>query len=104
MDTAKLVKLSQALEAARAGLAEALKARSIVDSAGHHQSSISIRCGDIKLDVTEMDRCYMQSIIRGREMIALGIKKVLNAKVDEAQGKVKRIESEIKALTAGETP
>ena len=104
MDTQKIVRLSQALEAARAGLAEAIKARSIVDSAGHHQTSISIRCGDITLSVTEMDRCYMQSVIRGREMIALGIKKVLNAKIDEAQDKVKRIEAEIKALTTGETP
>lgn len=102
MDTKLISAHLQKLHAARENLANCIKARSTVDNAGSHQSEISIRCGDVVVSVTEMDRGYMQSIIRGREMIALGIKKVLNAKVDEAQDKVKRIEEEIRALTAGE--
>ncbi|WP_396180207.1 hypothetical protein [Flavobacterium sp.] len=104
MDTNQLVKLSQSLDAARSTLSDCIKARSIVNNAGTHQSEISIRCGNVTVSVTEMDRGYTQSIIRGREMIALGIKKVLNAKIDDAQDKVKRIEAEIKALTAGDKP
>lgn len=104
MDTKLISAHLQKLHAARENLASCIRAREIVENAGSHQSAISIKCGDVTVDVTEMDRCYMQSIIRGREMIALGIKKALNGKIDAARDKVRLIETEIKAMTHGENP
>lgn len=101
MNSKLLKELSEKLAHAQAGLDKAEEARRIIDKAGSTQSSITVNVGGYHIDVTGMDRCYMQSVIRGREMIYLGAKKLANASVDEWQLKVKSIEAAISAEVNG---
>lgn len=96
MDTRKLTELTAQLNFAMEDLEKAKKVRSLLKLG--HQQSLSIRISDIHMDLTEMDRHYMQVIKRGHEMIALGAAKVLNAKIDKFADEVIRLQSEISSM------
>lgn len=101
MNSKLLKELSEKLSNAQAGLSKAEGAKRTIDKAGATQSSITVNVGGYHIDVTSMDRCYMQSVIRGREMIYLGAKKMVNASIDEWKLKVKSIEDAISAEVNG---
>lgn len=95
MSIEQLKKMCDQLAAARKLLAEHKSRLGLCDLRGH-QESISIRVGNIgSIDLTYMDQCYMQRQIRGREMIMLGVKKVLGAMVDEQAARVAKLEQAI---------
>lgn len=101
MDSKLLKRLSDDLATAQVGLAKAESAKLVVDNAGSTQSPITVNVGGHHIDVTGMDRCYMQSVIRGREMIYLGAKKLVSASVDEWRLRVKAIEDAIRVEANG---
>lgn len=96
MTTNEIIALCQQLKKERAILVE-MKSKLAMCRLSGHQNSIKVLIGDgaIAVNVTEMDRGYSQSLIRGREMILLGVKKAISAVVDEQQSIVLSIESEI---------
>ena len=58
-----------------------------------HQNDISIYINGLgKIELSEMDRGYSQRLIRGREMIMLGVKKTLSAMVDAQADRVAALE------------
>lgn len=96
MTTNEIIALCQQLNKERAILVE-MKSKLAMCQLSGHQNRIKVLIGDgaIAVNVTGMDRGYSQSLIRGREMILLGVKKAISAVVDEQQSIVLSIESEI---------
>lgn len=95
MSIDELKKLCDRLADARAEL-ERLEHRQGLCELSGHQVPISVHIrGEINVDVTHTDRCHMQSLIRGREMILLGVKKVINGLVDQQRAHVADLEDRI---------
>ncbi|MTD32600.1 hypothetical protein [Paludibacterium denitrificans] len=66
-----------------------------------HQDGISVRIGSDSrsIAVTGMDKNYAQCVIRGREMILLGIKKVYRAAIEYQKAKIHALELKIREST-----
>lgn len=95
MSIDELKALCDQLETARKLLAEHEKRLSLCQLSGH-QEAISVSVGGIgSVALTSMDRGYMQRLIRGREMIMLGVKKCLAELVEAQRAKVRELESAI---------
>lgn len=95
MSIDELKSLCGQLAAARAEL-EKLEHKQGLCKLSGHQVPISVRVhGEIDVAVSYVDRSYMQSLIRGREMILLGVKKVLNGLVDQQRARVADLEERI---------
>lgn len=61
-----------------------------------HQMAISVTITDVgTVSLTEMDRSYMQRLIRGRELIMLGVKKAISAKLDTKLKEIRDLEQAI---------
>jgi hypothetical protein len=100
MDTKSIKELCLKLEAAMASLQAAKEARNLLDFKGH-QKQVAVRIGDYTLSVSDFNGSYASKVIRGREMIHLGMIKVANANIDMWHQEVETIQSLIKAA-AGE--
>lgn len=96
MTTNEIIELCQRLKKEREALSEMKKKLAACNLSGH-QNRIKVLIGDgsIAVNVTEMNRGYSESLIRGREMILLGVKKAIQAAVDEQESLVSRIEEAI---------
>lgn len=96
MTTNEIIELCQRLKKEREALSEMKKKLAACNLSGH-QKRIKVLIGDgsIAVNVTEMNRGYSESLIRGREMILLGVKKAIQAAVDEQESLVSRIEEAI---------
>ena len=95
MSIDELKKLCDRLAAAKAELEKLEHKQSLCKLSGH-QVPISVRVhGEIDVAVSHMDRSYMQSVIRGREMILLGVKKVINGLIDQQRAHVADLEEKI---------
>ena len=92
-----LKKLCDDLRSAKSAL-EALQVKLSACSLNGHQRNISVDITDLGgLRLTECDRNtgYTSRCIRGREMILLGVKKVISALVDEQKQRVTELERQI---------
>lgn len=95
MSIDELKKLCDRLEAERKTLAEHRKRLNRCNLDGH-QEGISLNVRDLgTVALSEMDHCYAQRLIRGREMIMLGVKKALSAMVDAQADRVAALERAI---------
>ena len=96
MGTSDIMKMCEKLNAEREKL-ELFKTRLASCELNGHQSEITVTVGNakIQLRVTELDRGYASRVIRGREIILLGIKKTIAAMVDEQTQIVKDLETQI---------
>ena len=96
MHTGGLVELCKNLDAEREKL-ELFKTRLASCELNGHQSEITVTVGNAKmqLKVTELDRGYASRVIRGREIILLGVKKTIAAMVDDQTRVVKDLETQI---------
>lgn len=102
MKRAELTLLFTQLDRARAEISPLLKSLQACNLTGH-QMTISLNVADVgTIALSEMDRGYMQRLIRGRELIMLGVKKALSAKVDEKRDEIRALEHAIR--TAQVTP
>lgn len=97
MTTNEIIELCQRLKKEREALSE-MKKKLVACNLSGHQNRIKVLIGDgsIAVNVTETtNRGYSESLIRGREMILLGVKKAIQAAVDEQESLVSRIEEAI---------
>ena len=96
MTTNEIIELCKRLKKEREALSEMKKKLASCNLSGH-QNKIKVLIGDgsITVNVTETNRGYSESLIRGREMILLGVKKAIQAAVDEQESLVSRIEEAI---------
>lgn len=95
MSIDELKKLCDQLAAARAEL-ERLERKQALCKLSGHQVQISVNVdGAIDVAVSRMGRDYREAVIRGREMILLGIKKVLNELIDQQRAHVADLEERI---------
>lgn len=61
-----------------------------------HQKSISVQIDGVgSIALTEMDNAYAQRLIRGREIILLGVKKAIAAQIDAKVKTLRELEEEI---------
>lgn len=103
LDTQTLKKLADELDAARKSLTEARsdysKAKSICkpgDQFGSGtQANISVSIGDRRVTLTTYNSSYSATLIRGFEMIYLGVLKVLDAAIDRHAARVADLETQI---------
>lgn len=94
MSIDQLKKLCDQLESARKLLAEQ-EARLSACTLGHQQQiTVNIE-GLGAVALTEFDHRYMSRLIRGREMIMLGVKKALAAMVEAQAERVANLERAI---------
>lgn len=97
MNFAELTQLFSRLEAARAEARPLLKSLKACNLTGH-QMAISVTITDVgTVNLTEMDRSYLQRLIRGRELIMLGVKKAISAKLDAKRLEIIELENAIKS-------
>lgn len=96
MHTGGLMELCKNLDAEREKL-ELFKTRLASCELNGYQSEITVTVGNAKmqLKVTELDRGYASRVIRGREIILLGVKKTIAAMVDDQTRVVKDLETQI---------
>lgn len=97
MHTGGLMELCKNLDAEREKL-ELFKTRLASCELNGHQSEITVTVGNAKmqLKVAELDiRNYASRVIRGREIILLGVKKTIAAMVDDQTRVVKDLETQI---------
>ena len=96
MGTSNIMKMCEKLDAEREKL-ELFKTRLASCELNGHQAEITVTEGNAKmqLKVTELDRGYASRVIRGREIILLGVKKTIAAMVDDQTRVVKDLETQI---------
>ena len=100
MDTIKIRHAADNLDTARKRLAVLQEERALLNCNGH-QSEISVTVGTAsRVLVARMgyDTGYIAKMIRGREMIALGVVKVFEGWIAEAEADVVNAESALSAL------
>lgn len=102
MNTAVITDLCKQLDKARTRLHAAVEQRKALDLGGH-QKTLTVCIGDSRVTVTECDRDtgYMSKCIRGREMILLGMQKVINAEVDYWKAKCASLRQQIAEVAGG---
>jgi hypothetical protein len=95
MSIDELKKLCDKLDAERKTLSAHRSRLAMCDLSGH-QRGITLNIRDLgSIELSEMDRGYAERLIRGREMIMLGVKKALRAMVDAQAEKVATLERAI---------
>lgn len=101
MDITKLHKLLDMLEKEQNELSKLILESNSLNLNGN-QDGISVRIATANRDirVTEMDRHYVQQVIRGREMILLGVKKVYHASIESQKKKIQSLKVEIQKETS----
>lgn len=99
MNLEKINELSAQLSEAKKALASAVNAYEVAKKvkSGGTQTGISVNVGGLSFKITEMDRGYMERVIRGHEMIYLGVLKVLYAREEACRDRVAWIENEMRA-------
>lgn len=100
MNTDRIKHLCQELDTARTRLGAAVENRKALDL-GSHQKALQVCIGDSRITVTELDTDYMSKCIRGREMILLGMQKVVNADVDYWKAKCASLRQQITEAAGG---
>lgn len=97
MKLAELTLLFSRLEKARAAAKPLLASLKACNLTGH-QMAISLNVADVgTIPLSYMDNHYMQRLVRGRELIMLGVKKNLNAQLDALRVEIIELETAIKA-------
>jgi hypothetical protein len=95
MNRAELNKLFDKLDNLRAEVPPLEKSLKACNLNGH-QMSITVTVADVgTVMLTAMDRSYMQRLIRGRELIMLGVKKAISAKLDAKLAEILELEQSI---------
>lgn len=102
MNTAVITDLCKQLDKARAHL-EAAKAARAALNLNDHQETLRVVCGKASIEVSYLDRdtSWRSTLIRGREMILLGMQKVANAEIDRCRAEVVRIKQQIAVVAGG---
>jgi len=91
----ELKTLCDQLVLARNGLADVEKRLEACDLRMHY-ADMTITITDLgTFSITKLDRGYLPQVVRGREMILLGIKKVLAAEADARRDRVAELEQAI---------
>lgn len=103
MNTTRIRELTKMLDEAR-GAARQLRNEAEALNL-NHQDVISVRIKDCARDIYVAvnggrEAGWMSQMVRGREMIMLGIKKAYTAMIEDADARVASIESEIRKEAA----
>lgn len=100
MDTMKIKQAADKVDAERKRLAVLKEERALLNCSGH-PSEISVTVGTTRRVLVARsgyDTGYTSKLIRGREMIALGVIKAFEGWIAEAESDVKNAESALSAL------
>lgn len=67
-----------------------------------HQDNVSVAIGDVKIDCSYLDHStgYASRMKPGCDMIVLGMKKLLNAKIWAIESEIKSMEQQVKRLVS----
>lgn len=90
--------LNQLFDRLDKALAEVLPLRKSLKACNltGHQMAISVTVSNVgTVLLSEMDRSYTQRLIRGRELIMLGVKKAITAKLDAKLEEIRDLEQAI---------
>jgi len=100
MDTNAISELCKKLEQEEKLLQELKKEASLLNLNGHQeQITVSFSGKTRAIAISDMARDYSQKVIRGREMILLGVKKAYLGIIDHQENVVVKIKEEIREHT-----
>ena len=104
MDTRVIREMCAQLDEAKNQHAIAVESRKVLDFGGH-QDVVKVVIGKTSIDVSYLGRetGWASTVIRGREMIVLGMQKVANANVEFLANKILSIQAAIAKATGGQS-
>lgn len=96
MDINKITILTSELEEAKNKLKQLQSARSQLNFGGHQNRAYAV-VGDVKIEITTLERNtgWAAKLIRGQEMILLGMQKAFNARIDAQHERIAKIRDDI---------
>lgn len=100
MNLKDVEKAFNALEAARAHLKTLRENRDKINLNVRSQDRITVFVNNVGIELTVFDRNYTSVLLRGREMIALGVAKALNEMIDAAVARVAEHEAYVRKLVS----
>ncbi len=98
MNTVAIKDKIQELEKARLTLHSEKNMRELLNCAGHQMNITVTFGGSYQVRITETNKCYREQIKRGYEMVQLGLIKMADKGIDNAQRRVAKLEQELKEL------
>ncbi len=94
---ARLVEINQRIAEEQRGRNDCKAKREKLDFNGHQEHVILEIKGE-RFYLSELDKGYASRLIRGHEMIVLGLQKVLNAKIRNHTYRIQQLEAEQRKL------
>lgn len=103
MDTKAIRQWTEVLDKKRQQLDELKQEASLLTLSGNQdQIRVTVGTKGRSIAVSEMGRDWAQHLIRGREMILLGVKKAYAAMIAEAEAEILEVERKIAEATKAE--